>query len=43
MIWGVIALFVMVSVWGLVGFIGNAIGVTPGAAGTPTIPTVPLR
>lgn len=27
MIWGVVALFVMVSIWGLVGFIGDAFGV----------------
>ena len=26
MIWGVVALFVMASVWGLVRFIGNAVG-----------------
>lgn len=43
MIWGVVALFVMVAVWGLVNFIGSAVGVTPGTAGTPTIPTVPAR
>lgn len=30
MIWGVIALFVMVSVWGLVGFIGSALGIGRG-------------
>jgi hypothetical protein len=27
MIWGVVALFVMVSVWGLVRFIGDALGI----------------
>ncbi len=27
MVWGVIALFVMAAVWGLVGFISNAVGV----------------
>lgn len=43
MIWGVVALFVMVAVWGLVNFIGSAVGVVPGAAGTPTIPTIPAR
>jgi hypothetical protein len=32
MIWGVVALFVMASVWGLVRFIGNAVGVDQGAA-----------
>ena len=30
MIWGIVALFVMAAVWGLVRFIGTAIGVTPG-------------
>jgi hypothetical protein len=32
MIWGVVALFVMASVWGLVTFIGTAVGVDQGAA-----------
>jgi len=39
MLWGLIALFVMVAVWGLVRFIGLSLGVTPG--GTIDIPTVP--
>ena len=38
MIWGIIALFVMVSVWGLVRFIGGTFGVQEGGAGIP--PTV---
>src|SRR5687767_12778616 len=41
MIWGIIGLFVMVSVWGLVGFLGESLGinqtsqnaVTPGVQG----------
>ncbi len=33
MLWGIIALFVMVSVWGLVEFLGNTFGVDQG--GTP--------
>jgi hypothetical protein len=41
MIWGVVALFVMVSVWGLVRFVGNAFGIEQG--GSANIPTVPLR
>jgi hypothetical protein len=32
MIWGVIALFVMASVWGLVAFVGNLVGVDQGQA-----------
>jgi hypothetical protein len=39
MIWGLIALFVMVSVWGLVRWIGNALDIEQG--GTVPIPTVP--
>lgn len=38
MIWGVVALFVMVSVWGLVRFIGDAFGIEEGGSVTP--PTV---
>lgn len=38
MIWGVIALFVMVSVWGLVALIGNTFGIQRG--GTTTVPGV---
>lgn len=37
MIWGIIALFVMVSVWGIVRFIGDAVGVDQG--GTIPIPS----
>jgi hypothetical protein len=38
MIWGVIALFVMVSVWGLVAIIAQLFGITPG--GTIGIPFI---
>lgn len=38
MIWGVVALFVMVSVWGLVRFVGDAFGIEEGGSVTP--PTV---
>jgi len=27
MIWGVVALFVMIAVWGIIGFIGDALGI----------------
>ncbi|HEY4479656.1 MAG TPA: hypothetical protein VI981_04875 [Candidatus Paceibacterota bacterium] len=37
MIWGIIALFVMASVWGIVAFIGNALGIGQGQ----NIPSVP--
>jgi cation transporter-like permease len=40
MIWGVVALFVMASVWGLVAWIGQAVGVgqASGPAVNPLIP-----
>ncbi len=38
MIWGLIALFVMVSVWGIINFMQNAL--LPGGGSTPTsLPT----
>lgn len=47
MVWGIISLFVMVSVWGLVGLVGSTIfGSSYGTVGSttaaPTITTVPL-
>jgi len=39
MIWGLIALFVMVSVWGLVKFIGSALNIQQGT-NSGNIPTV---
>ena len=36
MIWGVVALFVMVSVWGLVGFIGDSLNIHNTAITFPT-------
>lgn len=39
MIWSVVALFVMVSVWGLVKFIGDALGIQQGE--TIEVPRVP--
>lgn len=41
MIWGVVALFVMVSVWGLVGFIGSALGVGANTGLNPRTVTIP--
>ena len=38
MIWGIVALFVMVSVWGLVNFIGGAFNIQQG--GDLTVPKV---
>ena len=39
MIWGIVGLFVMVSVWGLVGFLGSIIGVQQ-QGGDITVPSV---
>ena len=39
MIWGIVALFVMASIWGIVRFIGDAFGVNQGD--TVSVPTVP--
>ncbi|MEK7194350.1 MAG: pilin [Patescibacteria group bacterium] len=41
MIYGIIALFVMVAVWGLVGFIAGSLGVQTGGQVTGGIPSVP--
>lgn len=50
MVWGVVALFVMASVWGIVLFIGSALGInqggavpTPGVNDTTTDFTVPVN
>lgn len=40
MVWGIVALFVMVSVWGLVRILQNTLGVSSGA-GAPGFPTIP--
>ena len=36
--WGIIALFVIVSIWGIVAYIGNVFGISQGGSATP--PTV---
>lgn len=41
MIYGVIALFVMVAVWGLVQFVANAFGIQTGGNLPGGIPTIP--
>ncbi len=38
MIWGIVALFVMASVWGIVGFIQTALDVDEGSAPTVQLP-----
>jgi hypothetical protein len=39
MIWGIIALFVMISVWGIIEFIGTSLGISENA--TINVPEVP--
>lgn len=39
MLWGIVALFVMVSVWGLVSFLGDALGIKQGQS-LPSVPKV---
>ncbi len=42
MLWGIIGLFVMVSVWGLVLVLNSTTGIGQGGTGTaPTLPPVP--
>jgi hypothetical protein len=38
--WSIIALFVMVSIWGLVGFLGSMLGI--GQGGSVPVPGVPV-
>jgi hypothetical protein len=38
MIWGIIALFVMVSFWGIVGFIQDSVDLSPVGGFTPSVP-----
>lgn len=38
MLWGILALFVMASIWGIVTFLGTALGITQ--SGSITVPTV---
>jgi hypothetical protein len=39
MLWGIIALFVMVSVWGLVNILRETLGLNPATPPAPGIPT----
>ncbi len=36
MIWGIIALFVMISIWGIIGYIGDSLGIKTGISGGST-------
>jgi|SRR6185312_6259714 len=40
MIYGIVALVVMVSIWGIVNFVASDLGVNNGTAGTISLPTV---
>jgi hypothetical protein len=39
MLWGLVALFVMISVWGIITFFQQALGV-PATSAPPTLPTI---
>lgn len=41
MIYGVIALFIIVSIWGIIGFLGNALGI--GQGGSAPVPGVDVE
>ncbi len=45
MIWGVVALFIMISVWGLVSWVGTALGIGQGqsSGATPTVTNIPTN
>ena len=36
MLWGIIALFIIVSIWGIIGFIQGELGLTPGTLQAPS-------
>jgi hypothetical protein len=40
-IYGIIGLFVIVAVWGLVNLLGSILGITPGQNNSAPIPTLP--
>lgn len=40
MFWGLIGLFVMTAVWGLINFLGDAFGLTDDSASVPNLPTI---
>ena len=40
MIWGVLALFIMASIWGIIALLQSNFGVSPNGA-TPTLPNIP--
>lgn len=43
MIWGIIALFVMVSIYGILNFVGSLVGIRPDSSGSGgTMPTCSL-
>ncbi len=42
MIWGVVAIFVMVSIWGLIGFIQRQLGILDTASPAASVPSIPV-
>jgi hypothetical protein len=43
MIYGIVALFVMVAVWGLIGAVGTTFGINAGGAAIPLPEVVPIQ
>lgn len=40
MLWGLVALFVMVSIWGIIGLLGNTFSIRQGGSGSNLVPRV---
>ena len=40
MIWGLVAIFIMVSIWGIIGLFGTTFDIKQGSSGSNLIPTV---
>lgn len=41
MIWGIISLFVMISIWGIISYIGDSLGIKAGTNSSKAAPCVP--
>jgi hypothetical protein len=41
MIWGIIAIFIMIALWGIINFLLDTFGLDPARRQAPTAPTVP--
>lgn len=41
MIWGIVSLFVMISIWGIISYIGDSLGIKTGGSSSKAAPCVP--